>query len=80
MALGGQGHVLPGLLSVRAGLHAALDAVLHAVGVLPLRLHDLPLLLLRLLPKLPGGQRARQQTRLRTPATGETLTEDRRSV
>ena len=41
------------VLPVRAGVHAALDAILHAMGVLPLHLHNLLLLFLWLFPNLP---------------------------
>jgi hypothetical protein len=40
------------MLPVRAGMLAALDAILHAMGVLPLHLHNLLLLFLRLFPNL----------------------------
>ena len=53
MAVDWHGHVLPIMLSVRAGMHAALDAILHAMGVLPLHLHNLLLLFLWLFPNLP---------------------------
>lgn len=53
MGLDWCGRLLSKLLPLRAQLHAGVDAVLFAVGVLPVCLHDLPLLLLRVLHALP---------------------------
>ena len=53
MAVDRHGQVLSVMLPVRAGVHAGLDAVLHAMGVLPVHLYYFPLLFLWLFRKLP---------------------------